>query len=177
MFSCLNSVKLTSCSLVLVLTTFLTSAQVYVYKDENGVPVFTDQPRAGASVISAKSKIQDIPAVQFSSNNPKDAEVEKVEYTVRLMRPANQETFRNNAGNLQVTVQVKPLYASGLKTRILLDGKVVTKAQAISTFQLHNIFRGEHSVQAELIDANGKIIASSESRTFYMHRATVNTAK
>lgn len=168
------SVKLIGAAFVIAVFSQTLNAAVYVYKDKNGVPVFTDQPHPNAKVISAKSKIENIPSVDLNDRLDPQNGSESVTYDVRLMRPADKETFRNNAGNLQVTIQVLPIYASGLKAQILLDGTPVTDPQAMSTFQLHNVFRGEHSLSVNLLDANGKVIASSDARTFYMHRATIN---
>ena len=41
-------------------------------------------------------------------------------------------------------------------------------------FALRNIDRGEHQIKLELLNEKGKVIASSEAVTFYMHRARIN---
>jgi hypothetical protein len=58
--------------------------------------------------------------------------------------------------------------------QLLLDGKPHNKPQTHSMFSLKDINRGEHRIKMLLLDEEGKIIASSTSVTFYMHRTSTN---
>jgi hypothetical protein len=54
--------------------------------------------------------------------------------------------------------------------QLYIDGKAHLKAQKHAMYSLRNIDRGEHKIKMDLINKEGKVIASSETVTFYMHR-------
>lgn len=151
------------------------AAKVYVYRNAEGVLVFSDTPHPDAEEISPKSKIESIPSqapstVRSSVNNSEQAEES---YQVRLVQPIEQATIRDNTGSVYVAVQVSPTYQPEHQVRVLLNGKAVIQPQNRSVFMLKDVYRGEHQLKVELLDVNGKVIASSKPRTFYMHRASV----
>ncbi|WP_143871059.1 DUF4124 domain-containing protein [Catenovulum sediminis] len=166
---------------LLVSSNYLYStSKVYVYRNADGVLVFSDKPHPGAEEISPKSKIESIPAVNTSldSSNTRSANNDKqVEYTVKVIQPQDKATIRDNTGAVYVATQVVPTYQADMKVRLLLDGQEAMPPQSRSVFMLKNVYRGEHTLKIELIDSNGKVIASSKPRTFYMHRASVITPK
>jgi hypothetical protein len=57
--------------------------------------------------------------------------------------------------------------------RLVFDGLAYGEPQNSAVFVLRDIDRGEHTIQLELIDQNGKLIAVSPVTTFYLHRASV----
>ena len=67
-----------------------------------------------------------------------------------------------------------PAFKHGLEVQLVLDGKPHQKPQKHSMFSLRDIDRGEHQIKMLLLDDKGKVIASSTSVTFYMHRASTN---
>ncbi|MER2491669.1 DUF4124 domain-containing protein [Catenovulum sediminis] len=166
---------------LLVSSNYLYStSKVYVYRNADGVLVFSDKPHPSAEEISPKSKIESIPAVNTSldSSNTRSANNDKqVEYTVKVIQPQDKATIRDNTGAVYVATQVVPTYQADMKVRLLLDGQEAMPPQSRSVFMLKNVYRGEHTLKIELIDSNGKVIASSKPRTFYMHRASVITPK
>ncbi|EWH11764.1 hypothetical protein DS2_03035 [Catenovulum agarivorans DS-2] len=150
------------------------AAKVYVHRNAEGVLVFSDTPHPDAEEISPKSKIESIPSStpQTYSGSSKQ-QAQSPQYQVRLVQPIDQATIRDNTGSVYVAVQVSPTYQAEHQVRVLLDGEAVIQPQNRSVFMLKNVFRGEHKLKVELLDANGKVIASSKPRTFYMHRASV----
>ncbi|MGL5336140.1 MAG: hypothetical protein ACRC9R_08375, partial [Enterovibrio sp.] len=59
--------------------------------------------------------------------------------------------------------------AEGQMLRVLLDGQA-QPASARVVHTLENVARGEHKISAELLD-NAKVIFSTPTQIFYMHRA------
>jgi hypothetical protein len=60
---------------------------------------------------------------------------------------------------------------------LYLDGKQVAGPTGNANFILHDIERGEHQLSLELLNHSGKVIATSPSTTFYMHRTSVISPK
>src|SRR5690606_2109150 len=57
--------------------------------------------------------------------------------------------------------------------RITLDGSPVGEASTSPLQQLHNIDRGSHRLQVEIVDAQGKTIQHSPPHTFHMMRTSL----
>jgi len=153
-------------------------AQNKVYKSINkdGVTVFSDSPTSDSKpiVIAKTITIKAASELAILSTSPK---VNDSLYQIKIIEPTNQDTIRDNNGAVNITVQYQPLLRSDLNISLILDGKIYLTAKNLTRFYLNNIERGEHQIKIELIDNKGKIIASSASVTFYMHRASVISAK
>ena len=148
------------------------STKVYVWRNADGVLVYSDSPKPGAEEVEVKESNKMSSSIDTSilDINPKAIE-EK--YQVEISQPANNATVRDNTGSVYVSGRIKPIFKQGLKIQLLLDNQPYEKPQSHSMFVLRNIDRGEHQLKMDLIDDKGKIIASSEPITFYMHRASV----
>ncbi|MBU2871441.1 DUF4124 domain-containing protein [Colwellia sp. E2M01] len=149
------------------------TTKIYVWRNEQGVLVFSDSPRADAKEV----KLQPDNVIQ--SQTEYNTEVLDITPTVALEQyeifintPKNNATIRDNTGSIYIDGGIKPRFKSGLQVQLQLDGKPYNKPQAHSMFSLRNIDRGEHKIKMLLLDEKGKVIASSESVTFYMHRAS-----
>ncbi len=154
---------------------FATSSKIYVWRNADGVLVFSDSPKPGAEEVEVDESNTMSSSIDTSILDIKPKEIEE-NYQVEITQPENNATIRDNTGSVYVSGRIKPIFKKGLKIKLYLDNKPYEKPQSHSMFVLRNIERGEHQLKMDLIDDKGKIIASSPSVTFYMHRATVNKA-
>ena len=95
------------------------------------------------------------------------------EQTITIVAPQPETTIHDNNGNLTVTVAVSPPphLEAGERLTLLLDGTAVAGG-ARQRFELENIDRGSHTLQAQVNAADGSVIAASAPVTFYMWRAS-----
>ena len=151
------------------------STKIYVWRNEAGVLVFSDSPRAGAEEVKLKPESAVVPMMKVETSlldiKPKEL---NDEYSVVITQPKNNATIRDNTGSIFISGGIKPIFQRGFKIQLYVDGKAHQGPQKHTLFSLKNIDRGEHQIKMELIDKAGKVIASSEVTTFYMHRASVN---
>ena len=85
--------------------------------------------------------------------------------------PAPEETIHSNRG--EVRVNAKTLGAApGTHVRLRVDGAVVPNTADGPTITLYGIERGSHVLKAELLDADGAVIATSQPVTFYLWHAS-----
>lgn len=152
------------------------SAKVYVWRDEQGVLVFSDSPRPGAEEIDVKESNVAQSSVDTSILDIKPKVIEN-NYQVEITQPENNATVRDNTGSVYVLGRIKPIFKRGLKIQLYLDDQPYQKPQTHSRFALRNIDRGEHKIKMALLDDKGKVIATSTAITFYMHRISVIKAK
>ena len=157
---------------LLPLSISATSTKIYVWRNADGILVYSDSPKPGAEEIEVKDPNNVSSSIDTSilDINPK---VIKETYKVEISQPASNATVRDNTGSVYVAGRIKPIFKQGLKIQLLLDNIPYKKPQTHSMFVLRNIERGEHQLKMDLIDNKGKVIASSEPVTFYMHRASV----
>ncbi len=89
---------------------------------------------------------------------------------ITIVRPRNQETIHDNSGTITVTVKA----ATGDRRRVvlLLDGRPAGPASSRTTITLGGIDRGEHTLEALLVDEKDAVLATSTAVTFHVWRAS-----
>jgi len=154
---------------------YCATAKVYVWINEKGQKVFSDTPRPGAVEVKTKPgnviKSSTTIETQVLDINTKTI---KEKYKVVIEQPKNNITIRDNTGSIIIIGSIKPIFKSGLKVQLILDGQPYKNPQTHTRFSLRNIERGEHQIKIKLLNNKGKEIALSKAITFYMHRASVN---
>ncbi len=165
--------------LLMILLTVIGSsvrAEVYTWTDENGVRHFSDTPVEGAKRVKLPPPNRYAPP--SSSGSPAvAAPLPKVDArpfryeTVRIVLPEDGQTIRENAGRIEVSVEIRPPLREvrGDRLEVVLDGTEsrVTEGGGVV---FENVPRGEHRVVARILDANGEVLAESAPITFYLHR-------
>ncbi|QOL26020.1 DUF4124 domain-containing protein [Thalassotalea sp. LPB0316] len=152
------------------------SAKIYVWTDESGTLVFSDSPRPGAEEVKVSENANVLPSVDTKILDIKPQALTD-EFSIDVTQPENHATVRDNTGSVHVIGRIKPVFKQGYKIQLLLDEKPYEKPQSHSMFVLRNVDRGEHQIQLQLLNQKGKVIALSQPVTFYMHRASIKTAK
>lgn len=161
-------------SLLIVSLNGYTAAQkVYSWKDKNGVLVFSDTPRPGATEVKLNTQNLTMPATDTSILDA-SSNTAPVNFKVIIAAPSNEETVRENTGSVYVTTRITPRFKAGFKVQLLVDGAPHGDPSNSTTFALREVDRGEHTLQAKLFDANNKLVSVSPVSTFFMHRASIN---
>ena len=168
--------------LLLILLTFsltvpvnASTVKIYVWRNESGELVYSDTPRAGAEEVITKpgNVIKSSTRVETQVLDIKPKQISE-DYQVVINQPKDNTTIRDNTGSIFISGSIKPIFKSGLKIQLILDGKPYQKPQTHTMFSLRNIDRGEHKIKMQLFNEKGKVIALSKPTTFYMHRASAN---
>ncbi|WP_419205054.1 DUF4124 domain-containing protein [Photobacterium leiognathi] len=173
--------------LMTLIWTAASSAQastIYSWTDENGVVHFTDQPQTPdataypLSVTEVSGNIEQT-ADTIAAQTTDVAVVEepaKTITTVSLVSPMHEQTIRNNEGIINIHAVTNSKLNNQTQAQLVLDGVVKGDPQTELTWILDNVDRGSHQLQIQLVKG-GKVIASSDSITVYLHRATVKANK
>lgn len=172
--------------LVLFFALFCTSAfcskaiaqQVYVSVDKNGVPLYSDQPVAGSKKLELKVSPQSQQPQQVTAIDPLASLTEEAApYQLNILNPAMEATVISNQGEVVVQTDVSPMLADHHKLRLVLDNNQQSPLQQSSNFRLLGVERGEHQLQLQALDQNGKLIAESPVTTFYLRKTTIASPK
>jgi hypothetical protein len=93
--------------------------------------------------------------------------------SVAVVKPAGDATVFDNAGNVAVTVAVSPALRTDAGDRIalILDGRRISVRRA-THFKLSGITRGEHTLEAQVVDSGGNALISSNSVKFHLWQAS-----
>jgi hypothetical protein len=94
---------------------------------------------------------------------------------IKIIAPLQNDVVHNNEGIMRVDVELDPAIDRAVRgVRILLDGKPAAPDALANSFTLEGVERGEHWLQALLIDAQGNTLQVSDTIFFTMWQASVN---
>jgi hypothetical protein len=95
--------------------------------------------------------------------------------SLKITEPPDDGTLRDNTGSVSVSVEILPFLQveQGHRLVVTLDGQAATAPGVSTVFQLHNVDRGTHSLQAVVLDQAGRTVESSPSVSFHLLRRFV----
>jgi hypothetical protein len=154
------------------------TAEIFRTVDEHGNVVFSDIPpppsQASEPVTVNPVNTFNLPAPEVAAPAP-EADVPEVAQYDRLtiLAPTNEETVRENAGNVTVAVALTPPLRAGDQLVLYMDGnRSPVRAQGTS-FRLENVNRGTHTIGVRVIDDAGRVAAEAETSTFHLQRVSI----
>lgn len=152
--------------------------KIYKYTDENGVTHYTEtkpndnyeEADLPALSVVPSAPINDTSNTNSNAKSGEQADPSAVE-EFAIIEPVNEQNIWGTGGKL--TAKVGSLTAAqqaNYQVQFIVDGKK-NKPADDTTQVFENIYRGEHTVQALLINRyNKKVIKKSQTVTFYMHQ-------
>ncbi len=173
-------------ALIAVLAAGFAAAQAYRWVDEDGVVHFSDVPVEGAELIQLpddrnRSRPQSIDSLAVaapttsSTADPQVAPQPVFRYeTLEVVAPAPEETLWNIEGVLNVALRVSPSVRAEDQVRVYFDGEQRTVSG--TSFQIEEVYRGVHNIQAEIVDSTGQLMIRSLPNRFYVQQNTIATA-
>jgi len=165
-------------ALIAVLGASAAMAQAYTWVDEDGIVHYSDRPREGAVEIQLPRnarptrRIAAAPAAPGAQDDNAEAPSGPFSYdSIEISSPAPEETLWNIGGVLNVTLNVQPALQPGHRVRVYFDGN----EQMVngSSFQIQDVYRGVHNLQAEVLDETGKLMGRSLPNRFYVQQTTI----
>ncbi len=149
-------------------------AQAYRWVDNEGVVHYSDRPEPGAEeVVLPRSNTTTIRRyAQPSSTDQAPPTQTTFSYnTLEIAAPGAEETLWNIEGVLNVSLSMSPALRAGHQVRVYFDGSLREVSGA--SFQIEEVHRGSHNIQAEIIDETGKLMIRSKAIQFYVQQNAV----
>ena len=154
-------------------------AEAYRWVDEDGVTHYSDRPREGAEVVELSEYTRTTGAQIYrapaqSAEDPEAAPAEEAPFkydSLSVASPGAEETLWNIEGVLNVSLALSPGLQSGHQVRVYFDGQ--PRLVNGTSFQIEEVWRGVHNIQAEVIDETGKLMIRSRPNRFYVQQTTV----
>jgi hypothetical protein len=165
-----------------LLATATAMAQAYRWVDDDGLVHYSDRPVEGAVRIDLSEYSRNTGARLYtprpataSSDDEQTAASTPFRYeSLSIATPGPEETLWNIEGTLNVSLALSPGLQTGHQVRVYFDGK--PQMVSGSSFQIQQVYRGVHNVQAEVLDAAGKLMIRSQPNRFYVQQSTVKTS-
>ncbi len=164
-----------------LLASAATMAQAYRWVDAEGVVHYSDRPAPGAERVQLPEykRSTSTPAARASTAAASaDAASQPATTPFRyeslsIASPAPEETLWNIGGVLNVSLALTPALQEGHQVRVYFDGTPsLVEGQS---FQIQEVYRGVHNIQAEVLDATGRMMIRSVPNRFYVQQNTVIT--
>lgn len=155
-------------------------ADAYTWTDEEGVVHYSDRPQPGAKRVAlpgskSRSRAPINRSTTTSSSSDEDGATEDAgpfRYeSLEVSAPAPEETLWNIEGVLTVSLALSPALQPGHQVRVYFDG--TPRMVSGSSFQVEEVYRGVHNIQAEVLDETGKLMIRSLPNRFYVQQNTV----
>jgi len=152
-------------------------AEAYKWTDDDGVVHYSDRPHPGATVVDIGESRPARPApttraTAASQNNDSPEHVPSTGYdSIEIASPAAEETLWNIESTLNVTLALSPALRPGHQVRVYFDGE--PRMVSGASFQIDEVYRGVHNLQAEVIDETGQLIIRSRPSRFYVQQNSV----
>jgi hypothetical protein len=166
------------------------ATDVYTWVDAEGVRHWSDQASPGAKKVhldevptyrndtpktagaAPKKKLQR-PGTAGLNGSPGPANPPNKYRTLEIVTPTAQEVLWNIAGQLPVSLRIEPDLQAGDRVQLLLDNQPLEGLPPTDTqFQLTDVYRGVHTLRAEVRDPDGRIVGSSNPVTFMVKQAS-----
>ncbi|MDX2320413.1 MAG: DUF4124 domain-containing protein [Moritella sp.] len=167
--------------LVILLLSYPSISAIYQWTDEQGITHFSDDENKSESAteidvqltppsIESLTQLRTAPA---SAVNSTVTEQVLAPTSITINSPIDQQTLRSNSGEIAVSATLNATLPYGYTIRLLIDA-VIHSEQIETQFNVTNVPIGSHQLQLQLTNNLGKVIASSELITVYLHRFKAN---
>jgi hypothetical protein len=92
---------------------------------------------------------------------------------INISSPAEQQTLWNIGTMLNVQVEMDPPLSAAHRVDLALDGQRRNLNSASLQMTLPDVFRGTHTLQVVVIDANGAEVMRSPTRNFIVQQNSI----
>jgi hypothetical protein len=164
---------------VLLLPAAALADRIYRSVDAQGRPVFSDKPPTEDAQPLDMAPLMTFEAPPLEAaphySDPIAAASGPAYEALAIVSPRHDEAVRSNTGDVSITTRLTPVLRTDHRLQFLLDGQVVDGAPDGGTFNLTNVHRGTHVVQARVVDEGGRVLIESSPVTFHMLQISVLT--
>ena len=153
-------------------------AEVYRVVNADGTVTYTDNPPAGDPTVESVDlpTINTQPGLQMPSMAKKAADKEGEEfsgYEVSIVSPAPGATIPPGYEQIPVKVSTTPGLQQGHLIQLMSNGQAYGSPSPRTSFSISPLIRGEHSIQAKILDSNNDVVGQSGTTTVHVKRHSI----
>lgn len=178
MFRCLIA-------LTALLSTAAVAATAWTWVDQQGRRHYSDTPVDGATRIelrdsqtftapvSAQPRPAQATAAEADTGAESPSPAPPAYTTFDIVSPSNEETLWNLGGTLTVQLALYPALDPSHRIDVVLDGEYRELGARTLTVTIPDVFRGEHTVRAVVVDADGTQLKRSSQVTVFVQQTSI----
>lgn len=158
----------------------LGSADVYRWVDADGQAHYSDRPQSGAERITITiSPPTGSPAQTGGGNASTQSAGEESPALVTgyeslsITTPSQDQVLWNIEGQLDVAAAVQPALQPGHALEFHLDGRTTAAKPGATQARFPDVFRGEHALRVDVVDAAGRSLISSPTTRFSVRQTSI----
>ncbi|MFT6896724.1 MAG: hypothetical protein ACJA13_001127 [Paraglaciecola sp.] len=157
-------------ALLILLSAQVNADTVYKTVSPTGEVIYSDTQSGSAQPMELNSNlvIEPLSPAQLKPVNTIESQKAEIDYQLTILSPEPEQTIRNNMGQVIIRADLTPVAKGSFKLHI--NQRQIVQKNPL--FQLDNLDRGEYTFYIEYIGNSGKILASSNQQTFYLHKAS-----
>ncbi len=149
-------------------------ADIFKTTDEQGNVSFSDE----STERSEKIELGPINTQPFPKGStrpkPKKQVAKPPKYEqVSIVSPQPETTIPPGITAITVAITTSPILHPQHVVQIMMNGAPKGTPRHSLSFEINDLYRGEHSIQANILDQQGKLITSSKPIKVYVIRPTV----
>jgi hypothetical protein len=156
------------------------AAEIWRWRDANGVVHYSDNPRPGAEriTVNAPRPSGDGPAAQAELPAESGVAVANPDVPVSyrsciVLSPQNDQTFFGVQA-IDVALSVQPGLQNGHRIQVLANGAVLPAWPATAVaYTLPEVVRGSHTLAVRILDQNGRTVCTAPPITFHLRQNSV----
>lgn len=163
-------------AVLLCFTLFGLAAHAEIYKtvDEHGNTVYTDNPGHNDKAEPVDlPELNTQPPVPVKLRPEPKEEPSSLQYEVYINSPQPGTQVPMGQYEIPVSLSVTPELQDGDYIQILLNGQPFGQNFYTTSMVLRDVYRGEHQLQAVILNGSGIELARSDSVTIYVQRPSV----
>jgi len=162
---------------VLLLMTMPLQAEVFKTVTPDGEVIYSDVKTSGSKQMNVPEPQTYTPVpvpVQQAVNEQEEAD-NAIYKSLVIDSPVNEETVRDNQGNIELLISSTPalIRTDGHRIVYYLDGKQHGRRTVDTRKVFTNVDRGEHILTVAIVDTNDAVIIESQPVKVFLHRASV----
>jgi len=179
-----NAYSLATCFCLILALCYSNSSQADIYKTTlpDGSIKYSDAPEDNHNLSSKKVDETEVTSVGFpeqqkaKQDRKKPTEqpapkLKEIPYNqLNIDYPLDGEIFHNIGGELTVNLSITPWLKKGHKYVVRLDGSIAGGPSSRNSIAISNVYRGEHTLTAEIINQQGKRVISSKPIKIVVHQ-------
>ena len=136
-------------------------AEIYKTVDKDGKVIYSDRPSDGAQPVEVKPTNRMSETVPPVPTPPGEVAPPERPYTsASIIEPGDGATISDPIGNVTVRYKLEPQRRPTDAVRLLLDMKP-TGIPTADGIMVQNMERGDHRLQIQVVDPNGRVLAQS----------------
>ena len=152
---------------------------VYRWVDENGQVNYSDRPGPGAVLIELSTGA---PSLDLGLSSPREqrqamqrqATVVAAYETLAVLQPASRETLWGTAGRVEIAIGISPDLQPRHSLALYMDGELAEFGMHATRFVIEDVPRGEHTVQAVVLDEADRELLRSAPVTFFIQQTSIH---